>query len=337
MKREEIKIGMIGAGVHARANIYASLRLLPGVKIHAISTRHADRANAAAKEFGAQAAYDSYARMLDEERPDAVFVVTDAATQAQITADCLKAGAHVFVEKPLGMNAEQADEIARLSDRTGKHVMVGFMKRFAPSYSIQKEIMQRETEFGKTLSFTGMFAITSGRPGWDDEVFIKVGGIHYVDLLREFFGEPERVVGFSNSVDVNVDQVFSLRFAGGVIGSMFFAGLPAWRRHWEEITVTGERGFVKAENLMSVHYHLDHPVATKGPRWRTIDEEDRLLTPMSTSSSGGWRDLYLGGFVGEVEHFLDSLAADVEPLTSAQDNVRTMALCDAIVAALQAD
>ena len=71
-----------------------------------------------------------------------------------------------------------------------------------------------------------MFAITSGRPGWDNEVFLKVGGIHYVDLMRHLFGEVVEVCGYTNTVGVNVDQIFALRFDSEVIGSMFFAGLP---------------------------------------------------------------------------------------------------------------
>jgi predicted dehydrogenase len=241
----------------------------------------------------------------------------------------------VFVEKPLGMNESEAAEVAELSSKKRKQVMVGFMKHFAPSYCILREIMNNKPEFGRVLSFNGMFAITSGRPGWDNEVFLKVGGIHYVDLMRYLFGELVDVSGYTNSVGVKVDQIFAMRFEHEVIGSMFFGGLPAWKRHWEEITVTGETGFVKVENMLRVKYHMDKPVVTKDPRWQTMDEEDQILTPMSTSSSGGWRDLYQNGYVGEMEHFLDSIINNTEPVTSALDNVKTMALCDSILASLK--
>jgi len=233
------------------------------------------------------------------------------------------------------MNEKEATQVAELSARTGRQVMVGFMKRFAPSYNILKEVMNKKEEFGKIISFMGMFAITSGRPGWTDDVFLKTGGIHYVDLLRYLFGEPINIFGYSNSLNELVDQIFSIRFSNGVIGSMFMGGLPAWKRHWEEITVTGINGFVKAENMMSVRYHLDKIVSTKEPRWQTIDEEDHILSPMNTSSSGGWRDLFLNGYVGEVEHFLHTVIEDIEPVASAFDNVKTMALCDAILKSLK--
>ena len=331
---QELRIGMIGCGVHATANIFSTLHLLRQ-PIQAVSARHLDRAQAAAARFGIPHAYDDYHNMLATEALDAVFVVTDQYSQAPIVKDCLRAGLHVFVEKPLGMSEAEAREVAELAAATGKKVMVGFMKRFSPSYLKLKETMARREDFGKVLSFMGMFAITSGRPGWDNEVYTKVGGVHYVDLMRFLFGEVTELHGFTNTVDKEVDNVFTLRFDSGVMGSMFFGGLPAWKRHWEELCVTGLKGFVKVDNMMSVRYHFDRPVDTQGPRWRTLDEEDCVFTPVSTSGSGGWRDLYLNGYVGEIEHFLDCLRNDREPLCSAEDNVKTMALCDRIVACLK--
>jgi len=332
--RNELKIGFIGGGVHAKANILSALRLL-SVPVQSISTRHLEKAQAIASEYGIKHAYDDYRVMLEKENLDVAFVITNRVSQAVITKDCLDASLSVFVEKPLGMNETEAAEVAEFSAKTGKQVMVGFMKRFAPSYNILKGIMDNETEFGKAVSFMGMFAIASGRPGWDDNVFLKQGGIHYVDLLRYLFGEFVDVVGYSNSEDVLVDQIFSIRFNSGVIGSLFMGGLPAWKRHWEEITVTGINGFVKVDNMLSVRYHFDKPVITEGSRWQTMDEEDRILTPVSTSGSGGWRDLYLNGYVGEVEHFLNAVVNNTEPVASAFDNVKTMALCDAILNCLR--
>lgn len=195
--------------------------------------------------------------------------------------------------------------------------------------------MSQKEDFGSPLSFMGMFAITSGRPGWDNNVYTKVGGIHYVDLMRYLFGEVEDIHGYTNSVDVEVDNIFTMRFDSGVIGSMFFGGIPAWKRHWEELCVTGVKGFVKVDNMMSVRYHFDKPIDTIGARWKTMDEKDTVVTPVNTSSSGGWRDLYLNGYVGELEHFFDCIENDKTPVCDARDNVKTMILCDKIVACLK--
>ncbi|MBE6037236.1 MAG: Gfo/Idh/MocA family oxidoreductase [Clostridiales bacterium] len=331
---KNLRIGMIGCGVHSIANIYSTLHYL-GQPIQAVSARHLDRAQAAADRFGAKHAYDDYHEMLAKEDLDAVFIVTDQYTQAAIAMDCLKAGVNVFVEKPLGMSVEEAKQVADLEKETGLKVMVGFMKRFSPSYVKLKAIMNKKEDFGPALSFMGMFAITSGRPGWDNEVYTKVGGIHYVDLMRWLFGEIVEVHGMTNTVDKEVDSSWLLRFDSGIIGNMFLGGLPAWKRHWEEMCVTGTNGFAKVDNMLSLRYHIDKPVDTIGPRWRTLDEEDVVVTPVSTSGSGGWRDLYLNGYVGEIEHFLHCLKEDLTPECNAADHVRTMELCEKMLAALK--
>src|SRR5947209_4705941 len=82
--------------------------------------------------------------------------------------------------------------------------------------------------------------------------------------------------------------------------------------------------------------HTDRPAPSDHPRWQTIDEEDRVLTSVHTSASGGFKDLYLNGYVGEVAHFLECLRSGTEPQPSAADNVKTMALCDRIIRAIGA-
>ncbi len=327
-----VTVGFIGAGRHARANIYPAAHLA-GARIAAVCARHLDRAETTARQFQAERAYDDYHEMLRREDLDAAFVITEGEQHAKIVADCLRAGVPVFVEKPLGLTVEEAAEVADISSRVRKIVMVGFMKRFAPSYIEMKRLMYDEPTFGKVHSLYGMFAIGT-REGWTDEPYIKLGGIHYVDLLRHLCGEIQAVKGFTNSHGALVNQFFTFRFETGPIGGMFFAGLPSWVRHYEEITATGTKGFVKVENLMRVIYHLDRSIHAPGPRWQTLDEEDHLLTPVSTSGSGGLRDLYLNGYAGEVQHFVDCVREGREPMTSAADNVKTLRLCERIVEAL---
>src|SRR3989475_793920 len=188
---DQPRIGVIGAGRHAKANIYPVVRLA-GAQIAAVCARHLDRAQAAAGEFGAEHAYASPGERRSRERLDAAVVIAPEKEQAGLVREVLRAGLPVFAEKPVGLDEREADEIADLAARTGKPVMVGFMKRFAPAYVQLKQFMH-EPGFGDPLSLHGMFAIGS-RPGWDDAWFIKTGGVYYVELgpgrFREGAGGP---------------------------------------------------------------------------------------------------------------------------------------------------
>ncbi len=324
----QLKVSFIGCGKHAKANIYPSVQVL-GVPIDSVCARHMERAEATGRQYNANKAYDDYREMLAKNKPDAVFVITSGDQHATIVQDCLRAGVHVFVEKPLGWNAPEAARVAELSAQVGKYVMVGFMKRFAPSYRVLKQLMSDENNFGEPLSLAGMFGMRSFGP--DIESYLKFNAIHYIDLIRYLFGEVRGLTGFSRTPDAGVAQVLAFISEKGQIGTLFFAGLPSWERHYEELTITGTRGYAKVENMTKVVYHLQKEVAKNVPRWQAMDEEQVSLASIDTSSSGGWQTLYLNGYVGEIKHFLDSVAEDQEPICSAADNVRTMALCDRIL------
>lgn len=323
----KLKIGFIGCGKHAKANIYPSVKLL-GKNIAAVCARHIENAQATADHFHAKHAYDDYNKMLEIENLDVVFVITSGDQHASIVIDCLRSGSHVFVEKPLGWTTEEAREVAKISKKTKKHVMVGFMKRFAPSYLEMKRIISDTQNFGETLTMTGMFGV---RPFGDDEIYLKYGAIHFVDLIRFLFGEIKDLHGYKRVINKNVSQIFSFVTNDGKTGNMFFAGLPAWARHQEEITISGVNGFVKANNLTKVSHHLYTEPSTENPRWQTLDIEDRIFSSVDTSGSGGTERLYINGYVGEVKHFFESIENDKEPNPSAEDNINTMVLVEKIL------
>jgi UDP-N-acetylglucosamine 3-dehydrogenase len=325
----EARVGFIGCGHHASVNLYPSLRLL-GVQIAGVCAGHLDRAEAKACEWGAERAYDDYRALLRQEGLDAIFVAAPPELQAGMVKDCLSAGYNVFAEKPLGMNEREAADVADAAAHAGRHVMVGFMKRFAPAYVHMKRIVSDQGSFGPPLSLTGMFAI-AGRAGITEEGYVKLGAVHYLDLLRFMFGDVEDISGYSNSAGSDVDLAISLRFAGGRIGNVLLACLPAWRRHYEELTITGVKGFVRSENMASVRYHLHGNSRAAAPGWQVMDEEDRVLSSIESAGSGGLQPLYTRGYVGEIAHFLECIAQDREPSSSAADNVGTMRLCDSVL------
>jgi UDP-N-acetylglucosamine 3-dehydrogenase len=324
---DNIRIGFIGAGKHARANLFPSLKLLQQ-PVTSVCSQQLDRAESAAREFQASRAYSQYSEMLEKEKLDAVIVATGIG-HATIVADCLNAGLHVFVEKPLGLNPAEAQSVAAAAQAAGKIVMVGFNKRFAPAYVRLKQVIQEDETFGEVLSLQGMFAIGPRERG--DENYLKNTGIHYVDLVRFLSGEVDQVFALSNTREELIDQAMLLSFHNGRIGTLFFGGLPAWRRHYEEITVTGVNGFARVENIEKLVVHTSQPLPYSEPQWQNVSEEDRVYTPTHTSSSGGWQDLYLNGYVAEMATFLECVRNQTQPGCNAADNVKTMKLCETIL------
>ena len=186
---------MIGNGVHAKQNIIPSIREL-NISLDAIASEYLQNET----EFIGIKCYSDYKEMLEKEKPNIVLVCKTAENQFRIAKDCLNFGIEkLFVEKPMGLNSREAKELEELAQRKNCQVMVGFMKKFSPCYLKMKEIINCH-EFGKVKQFNAEFYITSGRVGWDNEVFLKKGGIHFINLLVWFFGEAVDVKSFTSSI-----------------------------------------------------------------------------------------------------------------------------------------
>lgn len=325
------KLCFVGAGFHASTNIFPSA-IEAGAQIQAIATRDMDRSKAALVRFGSDGTpYDDYKRMLQSEDCDGVVVVAQPHDQTSLVLDCIKAGKNVFVDKPLGWNAAEAALIADAAEEAGVVLMVGFMKRYAPAYMKLKELIMDRT-LGAARSFEARFAVDSTPFCKDEEQFIKLAAIHFVDLMRHLFGEVVQVRGFRNSNNEFISQSISLKFDNGIVGSVYFSGMSAWSRESESMLVTFDHGFAHANeiNTLTIHRSLTSDVTP----WQSLEELDTVLTPSASAMSGCYRDLYLRGFVGEMAHFMGCCRHSLTPRSSGRNNVGTMDLCDRILSVL---
>ncbi|MBH0157260.1 Gfo/Idh/MocA family oxidoreductase [Fictibacillus sp. 5RED26] len=321
----------IGAGFHASTNIYPST-IEAGAEIQAISTRNLNRSKDALRRFGSNGTpYDDYKVMLNSEECDGVVVVAQPEDHFSLVMDCIRAGKNVYVDKPLGMNADEAEEIANAAEEAGVILMVGFMKRYAPCYQKLKELIN-SGNLGQARSFQARFAVDSTPFCKDDEQFLKLAAIHIVDLVRFLFGEVVQISGFKNSHSEFISQSISLKFENGVVGSLYFTGMTAWSRESENVTVTFDNGFAIADEVHTLTVHKSQTFDQLP--WKSLAENDTVFAPSASPMSGGYRDLYLRGFVGEMAHFIESCINDREACSSGRDNVRTMLLCDHILAEL---
>lgn len=325
-----LNLAFIGYGRHATHNLYPSLKAL-GYQLTSVCTTHLESAKKAAQDYQIPNVYTDYKKLLSEQKPDAVFVSTQPDRYHAIVKDILFSGSHVFVEKPLGMTLEESRLIADISKSTGKHVMVGFMKRFAPSYIKIKELIDSE-KFGQPLGMTQFFACRNFAK--DAKELLLFASIHYVDLMRWYYGEVTSVVGEQLHNGDSLILSFTLKFKNGAVGSLQYCGAPSWEKAAAEMTLTGTGGYVRVEGVDKVvSYHKD--LSLTPPRWQIVGENEQTFGTMLTTG-GGWKQaLYLNGFVGEIEHFVQSIEKGIVPQNSAHDNLQTMQIVDRMIRCLK--
>jgi predicted dehydrogenase/threonine dehydrogenase-like Zn-dependent dehydrogenase len=148
-----IRLGMLGAGSFTRGMHFPNLRKLADrFRIEAIVTRHGPAALTMARQVGARTAATDYNEVLTDPMVDAVLIATRHHLHAKMIEEALRAGKHVFVEKPLAITEEELenlDSVVRELERSSSGcpvVFVGFNRRYSPyAVRLREVIAQRST------------------------------------------------------------------------------------------------------------------------------------------------------------------------------------------------
>jgi Predicted dehydrogenases and related proteins len=127
----DLRFGMIGSAAGIAASHVKALTQLPGASIVGMADVAVERGEARAREVGCPFFAD-YRAMLDTVRPDVAVICAPHPFHAALAIDCLEAGAHVLVEKPLAVSVSEADAMIAAADRAGRLLAVCFQQRFRP-------------------------------------------------------------------------------------------------------------------------------------------------------------------------------------------------------------
>lgn len=171
--------------------------------------------------------------VVNSPQVEAVVVVTTSETHGPIVMEALQANKHVFVEKPLTLDLDEAERIVEKVKRTDRILAVGFMRRFETSYQEAHRAILKGT-IGKPFYFS---SYTLDGVISDSEKFLANSGgilldvaIHDLDLAEWLMGEPIqeiRTLGTTATHTVlqqynDVDSAtVELRFQSGALGHIF--------------------------------------------------------------------------------------------------------------------
>jgi predicted dehydrogenase len=209
-----MKIGVIGAGGIANGIHLPLLARSPGVSLCAVCDLYAEKAQEAKENFGFTQSYVSYHEMLAREKLDAVFVLTQPDALFRAAADCLAAGKHVFMEKPMGVTAYQAQTLQTLAEEKNLVLHVGYNRRYIPLVQECLRILKETTTI--TLAEGRFYKNSSPAFYGGCASAFPCDVVHCVDLVRHVMGKS---VTKSALLETNAESWHTLmRFAGGGSG-----------------------------------------------------------------------------------------------------------------------
>ncbi|MDP2013139.1 MAG: Gfo/Idh/MocA family oxidoreductase, partial [Actinomycetota bacterium] len=224
-------VGFLGAGNYAGRTLIPAFKVA-GASLHSVVSSGGVSAVHVGRKFGFAEASTDDAGVLENPAIDTIVIATRHDMHARQVLAALRAGKHVFCEKPLCLTL---NELAKIEDeaksRPEQHLMVGFNRRFAPQVIKMKELLG-------TVSGPKSFVMTVNAGDipvdhWTQDLAIGGGriigeGCHFIDLLRHLAGAPitefhAAALGKQPAIRVRDDKVsITLSFADGSVGAIHY-------------------------------------------------------------------------------------------------------------------
>lgn len=314
-----LRFAVLGAGrigqVHARA-----IASVPGAELVAI----AEPFEAAAK--AAQAAFGCAIRSIDDIAAagdiDAVVICTPTDTHADLIEKFVRAGKHVFCEKPVDLDVARVKAALATVKAEGGTLMVGFNRRFDPDFMALKAAI----DAGR-VGEVEMITITSRDPGAPPADYIKVSGgifrdmtIHDFDVARWLLGEEVETVYAAASVltDPKIGELGDydsatvvLRTASGKQCTISNSRRASYG-YDQRIEVLGSKGLVSARNTHEANIELADGAGFSRPP---------LLNFFMTR--------YTAAYANEIEAFCKAVADGTPTPTTGEDGLKALELAEA--------
>jgi len=195
LKSDKVKVGVIGSGYWG-PNLIRNFSSLSNCEVKTIADLKVGRLEFIKTEFPGIETTDNYNDILNNPSIDAVCIATPVSTHMKFAIESLKAGKHVFVEKPMCANPKEAEEILEAVEESGLKFAVGHVFQFSPAVRAIKELIE-EKVIGEVFHITST-RINLGPPQTEIDVIWDLGPHDFSILLFLLNEYPSKVTSFNS-------------------------------------------------------------------------------------------------------------------------------------------
>ncbi len=329
-----LKIGWIGCGRHATQMLMPQLGR-NDMNITAVCDLNETAAATAAWQYGADAVYADYKDLIAHEGLDAICMAVGPDLHHTAALAALDRGLPVFLEKPPAKTSRQAKEIAEASQKAGKPVLVGFMKRYSTGNRIAKNVLDGP-DFNSVLGITASYMTAptyfSGEPDYTG--FFLHHCVHYMDLVPWFAGADFNDLSVRKSEPAPGHLLFHLGFtcSNGVIGTIVMGTVQSRGTPMETIQIMGDHVRLEIDNIINVSLYRDPPFKADDPGATLAASRDTLSwTPNFTAAANEDHKGY-NALIADVSRALRGQASAAPTIA---DGVKAMSNLERMVALLE--
>ena len=253
---DKIKWGIIGTANIARCATIPGIKKADNAELYAIAGRNPEKAAKYKEEFGFEKAYGSYDELIADPDVQAVYIPLPNDIHLKWVTEALKAKKHVLCEKPLALNAREAEEMYKTAEENGVYLM----EAYAYLHSPYVESLKKDIDSGiiGDLDYIESAFITQGYKE-DFRLHKEFGGGAMYDLgcycttmiLTLIDSEPELVKAVAEFSDLGVDfnTAAIMRFKNGVRAS-FNIGMILGENtnsRFDRLFIHGSKGSIRSD------------------------------------------------------------------------------------------
>ncbi len=270
VKKEEqlLRVGVLGCGViNQAAHLIASTKAR-NIHLQAICDVSDELRNKMVAMYEPDSEYSDYSEMLADPNIDAVIIGIGDQFHMPCAKQALEAGKHVFVEKPMGVNIEECEEVKKLAEEKGLFLQIGHMKRYDQGLQYAKKF--KEEKMGEITTYKGWYCDSIGRYTLTDNVmpvlysskgakkpsgnpkavldhyYLLGHGSHLFDMALYMMGDIESVSARYVHKEKLHSWLIDCNFTSGAIGTLDLSVAIAQQWH-EGCEIYGTDGTVFAK------------------------------------------------------------------------------------------
>jgi predicted dehydrogenase len=310
-----VRVGVIGIGNmgwhHARV-----LSLLRDAELVGVADPDEPRGRLAVQQFGCRW-YPDYRELLPEV--EAVCIAVPTLLHHRVGLACLRAGAHVLIEKPIAANQEEASELIQAADAAGRLLQVGHIERFNPAF---RELLKVVADEEVVVLEARRHSPNADRAN-DVSVVLDLM-IHDIDLVLELAASPvvRLAAAGGRSAEGPIDYVnATLGFANGVVASLTASKMA--HRKIRSLSAHCRSSLMETDFLNhNLRIHRRSHGSVSADHGELVFRNDGFIEEVSTTSI---EPLY-----AELEHFLQCVRGEETPAVDGLQASRALQLADLI-------
>lgn len=311
-----VTVGIIGAGRIGKVHIQSISTQVPNARIKTVADPFMNDQTAAwAKSMGVENTTKDYKEILADPEIDAVLICSSTDTHSPISIEAIKAGKHVFCEKPIDHDVKNIKKVMEALKGTGLKYQVGFNRRFDHNF----EALQKAVAAGK-VGDPQIIRITSRDPEPPSPEYVKVSGGIFLDMTIHDF-DMVRFLAGCDATEVYAEGAVLVDPEIGKAGDIDTA----------VITLKMENGAIATiDNSRKAVYGYDQRAEVFGSKGMVMNANDASSNVVLSNEDGVTGEVplhfflerYMAAYAKEIKSFIEAIENNTDTPVNVEDGLK---------------